>query len=239
MSEEKDLEVFKAPPQAGEVVEISQEAQEELRRRALALKDNLQQPSTNTIRTGGKVFTLPDGQKSPGPMFVVVLDFVWDYRYFATDYEAGSPQKADCWAIGRERDATGKLIPDPKVPNKQADNCGVCPMNKFKSARVGKGKACKNQRRLLVANPSNLDADPMSLFVSPTGIRNFDSYVTSLATSRQLLPQQVITKISFDVLQTYPTLVFEYEGPHNDVNKALAMAKQHEQMLFVGPNDTD
>ena len=187
---------------------------------------------SNKIQLKDKKFTLPDGQSEPGPIEVVVLDFIWCMSHYPGVYNANNPQQPNCFAIGRDKPDSGLLIPDSTVTNPQGKDCKTCPQNEWGSAPTGRGKACKNQRRLLVA-PAKLDEDtePMTMYVSPGGLKNFDSYVSRLKNEHGLLPVQVITKVQFDKHQSYPLLQFSFVSKHNDVNLAWALKERWSDML--------
>jgi len=58
-------------------------------------------------------------------------------------------------------------------------NCNKCFLNQWESdLRGGKGKACKNQKRLLILIENS--AIPNLLTLPPTSIRNFEDYCTAL-----------------------------------------------------------
>lgn len=50
--------------------------EEQLRQELGQLSKQIEPPSSNKISTKGKLFTLPGGRSSPGPMNVIVLDWV-------------------------------------------------------------------------------------------------------------------------------------------------------------------
>jgi hypothetical protein len=61
-------------------------------------------------------------------------------------YDPDNPEPPVCYAFDTDPD---ELAPNPKdVADLQCDNCQDCPLNVFGSADTGKGKACKDVRRL-------------------------------------------------------------------------------------------
>lgn len=208
--------------------------EEQLKKELGQLSQQLEPPSSNKISTKGKLFALPGGQSSPGPMSCIVLDWVAVNMIYKGGYNPNVRQPPLCWAIGKNLD---ELKPSEAVKEPQSTDCASCPKNAWGSGPNGKGKACKNQRRLLIVAPNFKSSDePMSLYVSPTGLKSWNAYVKRLASEQGKLPVQVITKISFDPQQSYPTLVFEYEGPHGRLNEAMAMRHLHQDMLMREPD---
>lgn len=70
--------------------------------------------------------------------------------------------------------------------------CATCPHNQFGSGKNGKGKACKNQRRLYLLRPG--DIFPMVMSVPATGMRAYDMYASKLILNRKAV-HGVLTSI--------------------------------------------
>lgn len=208
--------------------------QEQLKRELANLSKTIDPPSSNKISTRGKVFTLPDGKSSPGPLNAVVLDWVSLNVYYPGAYNPNSPTGPSCFAIGKNID---ELVPSDNAPNKQSEsNCAECPKGQWGTGFGGKGKACKNQRRLILVEPSFTDRSAaMSLYVSPTGLKAWNEYVRRLATEQEALPVQVVTAISFDPNQTYPTLQFEFVERHGQLDLAMRLRQVNQDMLWREP----
>lgn len=213
-----------------------------IRKQLEAQKGQLGALPANKISLRNKEFSLPDGQKGP-TLECVVLDFVWFMVNYPGVYNSNNPQKPNCFAVGRENpepkpDEIG-LKPHPSAADPQHTDCKECPKNQWKSAASGNGKACKNQRRLVVLAPNaDVGSEPMSICVSPGGLRYFDAYVARLQNEHGLLPVQVITKISFDPNQTYPLLNFELVNKHDNMNFFWSKREQAQDLLFRG-TDTE
>lgn len=192
---------------------------------------------SNKISLRDKQFTLPDGQTSPGPIELIVLDFVWFMVHYPGVYNSNNPQKPDCFAIGRDKPDSGLLLPHESVKTPRHATCSGkkegCPKNQWKSAPTGKGKACKNQRRLIVVPPDfTTETEPMTMYVSPGGLKNFDAFVSRLKAEQGILPMQCITEVSFDRDQTYPLLKFKFIERHTRVNDAWALKEQVQPLLW-------
>lgn len=209
--------------------------EEQLKRELAGLRDNVETPSSNRISTKGKLFTMPGGRSDPGPMLAIVLDFIALNQYWSTPYNANTRVPADCQAINR---VIKELSPDPALsPKLQHANCKDCPRNQWNTGPNGKGKACKNERKLLLVAPDfNEKSEPMTLIVSPTGTKHWDKYLRDLASDHGVLPVQVITQIRFDPNQSYPTLLFDLpQDPamqkHGKLALAMHMRGKYQEML--------
>lgn len=210
--------------------------EDEIKKQLEAQKGQLGALPANKIGLKNKEFSLPDGQKGP-TLECVVLDFVWFMVNYPGAYNSNNPQKPNCFAVGRENPEPKAneigLKPHPTAADPQSETCEDCPKNQWKSAASGNGKACKNQRRLVVLAPdADAASEAMSLYVSPGGLKFFDAYVSRLQNEHGLLPAQVITKISFDPNQSYPLLNFEFVGKHDNMNLFWSKREQAQELLF-------
>lgn len=212
--------------------------EDEIKKQLAAQKTQLGALPSNKISTKGKQFTLPDGRTGK-EISAIILDYTWLMVNYPGVYNANNPQQPNCFAIGRENPDSGELKPHESSAEPQHDNCKECPKNQWKSAPSGNGKACKNQRRLvLLAHDADEKSEPMTLYVSPGGLKHFDAYVSRLAAEHKMLPVQVVTKITFDENQTYPLLQFENLGPHDNLNLFWAKRDAAQDVLFR-PLDTE
>lgn len=206
--------------------------EDEIKKQLEAQKGQLGALPSNKISLKNKEFTLPNGQKGK-ELQVVILDFIWFMVNYPGAYNANNPQQPNCFALGRERPDSGILVPHEDAAEPQHSDCKDCPKNQWKSAPSGNGKACKNQRRLIVLPPDADEAtEPMTIYVSPGGLKHFDAYVSRLQSEHQMLPVQVITRITFDPDQSYPLLQFELVGPHDNMNLFWGKREASQDLLF-------
>jgi hypothetical protein len=215
---------------------IALEAQ--LKAELAALSGTTEPPSSNRISTKGKVFTLPTGESSGNPLNVVVLNFVAFNSYYTAAWNPNVRAKPACWALGRVLD---EMVPSDKVPTPQHTDCKTCPKGQFGSApNGGKGKACKNIRRLLVVpyGPEGINekTEPMTLDVSPTGLKSWNKYVDRLRKEFAMAPLQVVTEVKFDPNQSFPSLQFDFVDQHANVELALRLKNLHSDLLEREPD---
>jgi len=114
----------------------------------------------------------------------VFLDAVYENGYYAGTYDPNESSPPDCFAIGRDE---GQMAPAEGAPKPQSETCGECPMNVFGSAAVGKGKACKNRRRLALILEEDMHDIPnariLFLRTPPTSGGAWATYVKKLASA--------------------------------------------------------
>lgn len=88
-----------------------------------------------------------DGAPVPGnKVAVIIAAAVIEKAYYVGRYDPDDPQPPVCFAFDTDPDA---LAPNPEhVADLQNEDCASCPWNVWGSSDVGKGKACKDVRRL-------------------------------------------------------------------------------------------
>lgn len=204
-----------------------------LARDLAALAGKIAPPGGDVIQvTQDKQFKLPDGTKTPGPLQLVVVDFVSSNKFYEGAYDKDNITPPACFAIG---DSPTQLVPSSNAPVKQSDSCSTCPMNQFGSA--GNGKACKNGRVLAVLPPDADDETPLWILnVSPTALKAFDGYVADIARRFQLPPVGVITEVSFDTSVTYASLRFGDPQPNTKLAEHYGRKEEAVKRLAVEPD---
>lgn len=220
-------------PTAGAVVDI----REQLKQQAAAMGERTTAPGGNKIMPGGdKQFKLPDGTKVP-ELQAVIVDFVTVHSFYEKPFDSKNIVPPGCFAVGGNPKA---MTPVKESPNRQSEDCQICPMNEFGSQ--GEGKACKNGRRLalLPLNEAGDDvdheADILILDVSPTAIRGFDGYVQGVARSFQAPPVGVITTVTMDPSVDYAKLIFSDPRPYLSISEAFARQAEAKEMLTAKPD---
>jgi len=181
--------------------------QEQLRKELAELNKRVAPPTGHNISLKGGVFNLPDGSVNKGPMQAIILDWRIVNAYYTGPYDPQNPKPPKCWAISSTIEDMAP--PESLGDDRQNNQCEGCPMNEFGSAPTGRGKACKNQRRLAIVPADAADeSQPMTITVSPAGLSVFENYVNKLQAEYGALPLQVVTKIAFDPNKTYPSLIY-------------------------------
>lgn len=111
--------------------------------------------------------------------------------------------------------------------------CATCPYNEYGSARggEGRGKACKNMRRLYIMRRG--DILPMVMTLPPSALSAYDSYRTKVMLGRKKLAN-VMTRITLKSATNkdgvaYSTPLFEAVGVLNGA-EAEAMRQYSEAM---------
>lgn len=130
----------------------------------------------------------------------VVIAHAYENAYYAGKYDPNNPKPPACYAIAVAED---EMRPHAKAPQKQADSCSVCPKNEWGSDPAGgRGKACKNIRRLALLPQDALDsadkvgkADVLHLKLPVMSVRNWSKYVNDVKAEVARPPFAVSTQI--------------------------------------------
>jgi len=163
-----------------------------------------------------QLFKMPDETK-PEKFEAVILDQTPANAWWAIPItETGGNTVPDCFSM----DAINSM---ENCNKKQSDHCKGCPQNEFGSDDRGKGKACKNMKRLhLIMEDSLL---PRRLTIPPTSIRAFDTYLTGLV-DRGLPYRAVETVFSLK------KVTGEFEYSEIQCEKIRVLAK--EELIEIG-----
>jgi len=170
---------------------------------------------------------------------VVIIDSVFENALYEGDYDPDNPTSPVCFAFAHTED---DLKPHEKSSKPQHETCAGCPHNEFGSAERGKGKACKNIRRLAMLSASPLEASALEgtevafMKLPVTSSKNWINYVNTLATIDKRPPFAVVTtlgavpdpKTQFKITFTKKELVTDGEVlnvlfKRHDAQKATAI----------------
>lgn len=167
---------------------------------------------------GGQFFSLKSGvlswQDAPMPnneMAVIILDSILENVLYEGEYDKDNPMGPTCFAFGRDelKLQPHKIVVEAK--NDQHVTCAGCPNNEFGTAEKGRGKACKNTRRLALIPAGSFDKagkfemndDPdyftnvavgyMKLPV--TSVKGYASFVKQVSGALRRPPHGIVTKV--------------------------------------------
>ena len=155
---------------------------------------------------GGRL-TFNDAPLLNNEMAVIVLDGILENVFYDGKYDPENPQTPSCFAFGRE---DKDMKPHEKVEHPVCDKCSSCPNNAFGSAEVGKGKACRNTRRLAMIAAGTMKDGRFSPFedlehfesaqvaymkLPVTSVKGYATFVKQLAGALKRPPFAVFTKV--------------------------------------------
>jgi hypothetical protein len=181
-----------------------------------------------------KKFIFPDETESPGPLDVVVVDFVYRNEYYPAAFNRKEIVAPTCFAVSPEQVS---LTPTENSPKKQAVKCNECQWDKWGSSPQGDGKACKNTIYMAVLQPDATDESPLFVIkTSPTAIRPFNVHVANVGRKARLPLWAVVTRLSFDPNLPYPSLRFELLGSNAVLTETKARREDARFRLMQEPD---
>jgi hypothetical protein len=166
--------------------------------------------ASQTVNTRGGRFTIDGAEVPDNVLRCVILDSCLDNHMYEDDFDPDNPSNPVCWALGRyylpkpgipDEDLMGPdpaLVEDPK--SVKCHDCEFGGKNAWGTADKGRGKACKNTRRLLLMSEGDLEEDVASaevrkLTVPVTSGRTWDGYVNQVGQHNRD-PAGVLTEIN-------------------------------------------
>lgn len=171
----------------------------ELAKMAVATAE-AEKPSGNWISFKGGIMAVAGQPIKGNKMPVIILHSVFENQLYASKYDPNNQQPPICYAFG-ETDEDLKPHPDSAEP--QHTDCATCPKNEWKSdPGGGKGKACKNVRRLGMISASDLGdikKAPVAIAKMPvTSVKNWSTFANQVANVLHLPPVAVIAEMSVE-----------------------------------------
>jgi len=166
---------------------------------------------------GGQFFSTRGGILSfnempiPGNrMAVVIADAVLENVFYEGKFDAATPKPPTCFAFGRDELSMAPHAAVVAAGQAQAATCGECPLNEWASAETGRGKACRNTRRLALVSAGELDdrgaftpyedrhfeTSPLAFLKLPvTSVRGYSTYVKQIAGALRRPTYGVFTEV--------------------------------------------
>jgi hypothetical protein len=168
---------------------------------------------------GGQFFSTQGGVLSfggnplPGNQLAgIIVDHILENVYYDGKFDPNNPSPPVCFAFGRD-EAT--MAPHPTVVEAgqaQHPTCRGCDKNEWATADTGRGKACRNSRRLgiiaggaidpnsgkftPITDPEDVKAATVGFLKIPvTSVKGFASFVKQIAGALRRPPHGIFTKI--------------------------------------------
>jgi hypothetical protein len=157
-----------------------------------------EKPDNNWISFKSGVLQYNDQPAKNNRIQCVIFDAAYENGLYTKPFDPNKVVSPDCWAIARVEE---DLAPSNAVPNAVSPECTQCPNNEWGSdPRGGKGKACKNIRRIALVQASDLEkgtgADVLFARIPTMSVRNWSKYVNQIANVVRRPSWGVITELS-------------------------------------------
>lgn len=201
---------------------------------------------------GGQFFSVKDGvltldgaELPNNEMAVVILDSMMENVYYKDRYDPNNISGPVCFAFGYDEKDMKPHNDAVEAGSAQSEVCSECAWNEWASADTGKGKACRNTRRLALITAGTLPGDGSFeanedkehfkttaityLRLPVTSVRGYAGVVRQLASASKRPPHAMFTRVKVvSDSKTQYKVVFE---PLKEVPNALMplMMERHEE----------
>lgn len=182
-----------------------------------------------TLRYHGekKLFARPDDNSPMNYIDVIILRAAHQKSksyYAAYDQNASEGQRPICASLDG-------VVPDADVQQKQADACALCPRNVWRTNAAGRRERdCNDYKRLAVlVLPSQTTRMFGQPIMEPAFLRVPPGSLNSLVTMSDAMKAQgfhsatYITRISFDVNEAAPSMIFTPLQPLSDAEAPVVL----------------
>lgn len=153
----------------------------------------------NFIGTAGGILKFRGGEVPGNTMDVVIIDHIIEHALYEGKYDPAAPQPPVCFAFGRMEEGMKAHEKASKPQGDEDGNCVGCPMFEWGTSDVGRGKACKDIRRLALIPEGDLadiaKAEIAYLKIPVTSVKAWAGYVNLLHDTLKRPPFGVITTI--------------------------------------------
>jgi hypothetical protein len=199
--------------------------------------------------TKGGILSWNDAPMPDNQMAVVILDTIFENVYYEEEYDPNSPSAPTCYAYAHEEKELKPIQLVVDSGNAQNDVCKGCEHNEFGTANKGKGKACRNGRRLALLPAGFFRNGKLELYedpdhwasagigflkIPPTSIRPYAGFVKTSAATLRRPPHGLITKIRLDKDPNNQfNVVFEALENVPDEVMGTVMARREEALALI------
>lgn len=196
----------------------------------------------------GKAFRLRIGEEetvlknadgdAKGSLTVVIVSArpTLSKAWYDGEFVEGETSEPDC-------SSKNALTPDVGVPNKQSDDCRLCPLS-------GYGTPCRDSKRLIVAFYSEESGELMrddsgeilvaAATLPATSLKNLRAY-EKLLTKNNAQFNDGVTRLRMDADATWPIISMEFEGflPEDMFEEVVARAEGQDVVEAVDVGDAN
>lgn len=128
-----------------------------------------------------------------------IVDYSFSKAFYPGAYDPNVAATPTCYAFGREEKG---MVPHEQAPKKECADCASCEWNRFGTAERGRGKRCKDERRVMVIveaqDPDSIAAaETRQINIPPGSLKNWGAYLNVI---KEVTPsgnvRAVLTEIS-------------------------------------------
>jgi len=191
------------------------------------------------LSTQGGVLKYRGNPITDNKLACVILAAPVERLYYDSRYDPTKIVGPKCFAIAASASGMG---PAPSVTEPMHAKCDGCPKNEWGSAsNGGKGKACRETRRLLIIAADSISsvqaietAEIAALRPPVTSLKNYANYVQTIAATMKRPPLAIITEIAVvPDPKTQFKVVFSAVKAIDDMAIVQALMRRAEQEVQV------
>jgi len=172
--------------------------------------------SFKSISTRSGILSVDDTPIKNNELRCIVLASAFENQRYEGAFNPNELTVPVCFALSLEGE---DMSPHENSQQKQCDACDDCELNVMGSADIGRGKGCKNIRRLLLVTEDALEsaeamqeAETRMLKVPVTSVKNWAKYVNKLSEEMERPSWGVVTLVSLVTdPKTQFKLIFMFE----------------------------
>lgn len=198
-------------PKASQTTAVTNWDEELARQAEVAAAMEANTGGGNYFSLKGGILALNDQAIPNNQMAVIILDSILENVFYEGAYNPDVQMPPTCFAFGRD-DTT--IAPHANVVERgqgQNEQCTGCPMNVFGTADTGRGKACRNTRRLGMIPAGDLDlagkftqftdeehfttATAAFMKLPVTSVKGYATFVKQLSGALKRPPHGIFTKV--------------------------------------------
>lgn len=165
--------------------------------KTLKMEESVQ--AGNKISTRGGVLSYKQTPLKDNELHCIIVAALIENAYYEGAFDPDNPRAPVCFAFSTDGE---DMAPHEKSHDPQHETCAGCPQNEFGSADKGRGKACKNVRRIAVlplTAPFTAadveEAEIATLNIPVMSVKGYSGYVKDLALKSNLPPWAWQTRI--------------------------------------------
>jgi hypothetical protein len=200
-----------------------------------------ERPSVSKISLRGGVISYQGQMAKDNKLPCVIVAAVHRNSYYDKPFDPNNLQNPTCFALGTDENdmVAHENVPEDILPGKTRD-CGSCPLSAWGSdPKGGRGKACKETRRLVVLPAGALDtpdnvmkAELAIVDIPVTSGKNYSNFVNHVAAATGLPVWAVVTEMSCERdPKTQFKVLFNFASMIGDEATLLALEKRKDEAL--------
>jgi hypothetical protein len=161
-----------------------------------------ERPAISRISLKSGVMSYAGNAIPNNKMEAVILSAAFRNVWYAGRYDPNNIVNPNCFAIALDDD---NMVPHPNVTQPVHPTCAGCPKNEWASdPNGGRGKACKQTRRLVLMPGSAVEkttdevlaAELAVMDIPVTSVKNFSTFVNTLTATAGVPPYAAVAEVS-------------------------------------------